>query len=341
MLHSVAALVLDQAAVFEFGVICEVFGLDRSEDGLPVLDFRVCGPEPGVALDTTSGAKIVPEHGLDGLRGVDLVAVGATRLREFPEPVLAALRAAHEAGATVLSVCSGVFVLGAAGLLDGRRCTVHWKSVDELRARHPEAIIDPDVLFVDDGDLITSAGTAAGIDACLHLVRRELGSAVVNGIARRMVVPPQREGGQRQYVDQPIPACSTDALSPVLQWMLEHLDDDHSVAALADRAGMSARSFARKFTAETGTTPVRWLTLQRVLRAQRLLEDTELPVEEIARLCGFGASALLRHHFRQQVGVAPADYRRTFRGVGRIVSGTGWCDLCVSFAGRGRAWVTM
>ncbi|GAY11257.1 helix-turn-helix domain-containing protein [Pseudonocardia sp. N23] len=313
MLRSVAALVLDELAVFEFGVICEVFGLDRSEDGLPVLDFRVCGPEAHVPLRATSGGVLItPDSGLEGLVGADLVAVGATRLREFPEPVLDALRAAHDAGATILSVCSGVFVLGAAGLLDGRRCTAHWNAVDDLRVRYPLAQVEPDLLFVDEGDLVTSAGTAAGIDACLHLVRRELGSAVVNGIARRMVVPPQREGGQRQYVDQPIPECSVDTLAPVLDWMLEHVDEDHSVAALADRAGMSARTFARRFAAETGTTPVRWLTLQRVLRSQRLLEDTDLSVEEIARECGFGGAALLRHHFRRQVGVSPADYRRSY-----------------------------
>ncbi|RTL62614.1 MAG: helix-turn-helix domain-containing protein [Pseudonocardiaceae bacterium] len=313
MLRSVAALVLDELAVFEFGVICEVFGLDRSEDGLPVLDFRVCGPEAHVPLRATSGGVLItPDHGLEGLQGADLVAVGATRLREFPEPVLDALRAAHAAGATILSVCSGVFVLGAAGLLDGRRCTAHWNAVDDLRERHPLALVEPDLLYVDEGDLVTSAGTAAGIDACLHLVRRELGSAVVNGIARRMVVPPQREGGQRQYVDQPIPECSVDTLAPVLDWMLEHVDQDHSVAALASRAGMSARTFARRFAAETGTTPVRWLTLQRVLRSQRLLEDTDLSVEEIAHECGFGGAALLRHHFRRQVGVSPADYRRSY-----------------------------
>lgn len=317
MLRSVAVLVLPELAVFEFGVICEVFGLDRAEDGLPVLDFRVCGPEADVALRATSGGtRIIPDHGLDGLRGADLVAVGATRLREFPEPVLDALRDAHAAGATILSVCSGVFVLGAAGLLDGRRCAVHWNAVDDLRARYPLAQVDPDVLFVDDGDLVTSAGTAAGIDACLHLVRRELGSAVVNGIARRMVVPPQREGGQRQYVDQPVPECTTDMLAPVLDWMLDNIERDHTVAALATRAGMSGRTFARRFAAETGTTPVRWLTLQRVLRAQRLLEDTGQPVERIARDIGFGSAALLRHHFRRQVGVAPADYRRSFRGCG-------------------------
>jgi transcriptional regulator GlxA family with amidase domain len=313
MLRTVAAIVIDRLAPFEFGVLCEVFGIDRTEEGIPAFEFLVCGERPGEPLATSVGAQLVPAHGLDAVERADLVAVPAAAMREdYPPAVLEALRRAADRGATLLSVCSGAFVLGAAGLLDGRHCTTHWRYGQDLLDRFPSIKLDPDVLFVDDGNIITSAGTAAGIDACLHLVRRELGSNVANVIARRMVVPPQRDGGQRQYVTLPIPECTADSLSPVLTWMLGHLDTEHTVAELARRAQMSERTFARRFVAETGTTPNKWLTMQRVLRARQLLEDTGLSVEEVADECGFGSAALMRHHFHRIVGVAPKDYRRTF-----------------------------
>src|SRR5919109_596842 len=237
-LRSVSALVLDGLAIFEFGVICEVFGIDRSADGVPNFDFKVCGPEPGRPVQTSVGAAITPEHGLDHLVGADLVAIPAisTQFGDFLPEALKAIRAAADSGSIILTVCSGAFVAGAAGLLDGRPCTTHWMHAEELARMYPTAKVDRNVLFVDDGNLITSAGTAAGIDACLHLVRRELGSAAVNVVARRMVVPPQRDGGQRQFVQQPIPVCRSDGLAPVLDWVLEHLEIEHSVSDLARRA---------------------------------------------------------------------------------------------------------
>jgi transcriptional regulator GlxA family with amidase domain len=313
MLKTVAVVLFEDVALFEFGVLAEVFGIDRSDDGVPKLDFRVCALEPGKPLSAMNGTKVIAPHGLEGLLGADLVAIPATRIREdYPPEVLEALRRAAARGATMLSVCTGAFVLGAAGLLDGRQCTTHWRYAKELAEMYPEAKIDPDVLYVDDGDMITSAGTAAGIDACLHLVRRELGSAVATRIARRMVVPPQRDGGQRQYVELPVPECSAESLSPVLTWMLENITVEHPVSSLAHRAAMSDRTFARRFVAETGTTPHKWLSMQRVLHARSLLEETDLGVESIATRSGFGTAALLRHHFRRVVGVAPQDYRRTF-----------------------------
>jgi AraC family transcriptional regulator, transcriptional activator FtrA len=313
MLRTVSVVLIEGAAPFEFGVVCEVFGIDRTEEGVPAFDFRVCGERPGEPLRSEVGVSFVPEHGLAATEDADLVVVPAAPVRgDYPPAVLDALRAAAARGAVLLSVCSGVFILGAAGLLDGRKCTTHWRHVEQLRERFPSASIDGDVLFVDDGDLISSAGTAAGIDACLHLVRRELGSAVAATIARRMVVPPQRDGGQRQFVEMPVPECSGDSLEPVLNWMLQHLDREHTVAALARRAALSERTFARRFVAETGTSPQRWLSAQRVLHARHLLEQTGLTVDEVARAAGFGTPALLRHHFHRAVGVTPTDYRRTF-----------------------------
>ena len=313
MLKTVAAVLIEDFAPFEFGVLCEVFGIDRTEEGVPAFDFKVCGEHPGRPLGANIGFQLIPPHGLDALAEADLIGVAATSRRDgYPPAVLEALRAAAERGATLLSVCSGAYLLGAAGLLDGRTCTTHWRYVDDFARRFPLAKVDPDVLFVDDGSIITSAGTAAGIDACLRLVRRELGSGPANAIARRMVVPPQRDGGQKQYIQLPMPECTGDGLQPVLAWMLENLATEHSVAALARRARMSERTFARRFGTETGTTPHKWLTQQRVLRAQHLLEDTALSIEEIARSTGMGTGALLRHHFRRTVGVTPKDYRLNF-----------------------------
>ncbi len=314
MLSKVAVVLSGNVAMFEFGVVCEVFGLDRRDDGLPLFDFRVCGAEPGKPLPSSSpGIAITPEYGLDELADADLVTIPAYAIDVPPDPrVLEAVSMASASGATVLTVCSGAFLAGAAGLLDGRKCTTHWRYVDRLARMYPTATVDPDVLFVDEGDLITSAGTAAGIDACLHLVRREMGSAAANKIARRMVVPPQRDGGQRQFIERPVPDCDVDSLGDTLRWMQENLELPHTVEELAARSTMSTRTFARRFAAETGTTPVKWLTTQRILLAKQLLEDTTLDLETIAGRCGFGSGALLRHHFQRMVGVAPTEYRRCF-----------------------------
>lgn len=314
MIRTVAVVALDDVAAFELGVICEVFGLDRSADGFPTYRFDVCTVD-GAPVRSTSGFSITPTADLGPVADADLVAVPAAAYqRPVPTPVLDALRAADRRGAILLSVCSGAFVLGAAGLLDGRACTTHWKYADELARRHPTARVQCDSLYVHDGNVLTGAGTAAGIDACLHLVRQEHGSALATKLARRMVVPPHRDGGQAQYIETPIAASPTaTTLEPVLAWMQAHLDVPASVDDLAARAHMAPRTFARRFRAETGTTPHDWLTGQRVLRARQLLEETGLGVEAVARHCGFGDAATLRHHFTRRVGATPQAYRSTFR----------------------------
>ncbi|MEU7927341.1 helix-turn-helix domain-containing protein [Micromonospora sp. NPDC049801] len=314
MLRSVAVLALDQVAPFELGVLAEVFGTDRTADGFPAYRFDVCSPD-GVAVRTSAGFHLTPNADLAPLEEADLVAVPAHgQGTVVPDCVLDALRRADARGAHLISVCSGAFLLGEAGLLDDRECTTHWRYVDELQRRHPRARVRCNSLYVQDGRLLTSAGTAAGIDACLHLVRQVHGSATATRLARRMVVPPHRDGGQSQYVEAPIPkAPEAPTLEPVLEWLMGHLDRTITVEELAARAGMAPRTFARRFRAETGTTPHDWLTNQRVLLARRLLEETPLSVEAVADQAGFGDAAALRHHFSRRVGATPHSYRTTFR----------------------------
>lgn len=315
-LSRVAVLVPPGIAPFEFGVVCEVFGIDRTARGGPDFDFHVCATRPGPGphtVPTSLGFTLQVDEGLEAADDADLVVVPAAADHGTPpRAVLDALRRAHDRGAWVLSVCSGAFVLGHAGLLAGRRCTTHWMYADELARRFPTARVDPQVLYVEDDRVVTGAGTAAGIDACLHLVRRTRGAAAAAVIARRMVVPPHRDGGQAQYIEMPVPCCDSDSLRPVLDWLEQHLEDEVTVDDLATRALMSPRTFARRFHAEVGTTPGAWLTRQRVLRAQQLLETTELSVEEVAQRSGFGTAAVLRHHFSRLLATSPLAYRRRF-----------------------------
>src|SRR5450755_998604 len=320
MLRNVAVVVLDGFSPFELGVVCEVFGSDRSDDGLPVYDFAVVAGEPG-PLRSDTGFTLQTSFGLERISEADLIAVPAMSgdlarcaSGQLPEPLLAALRDGVDRGARVLSVCTGAFILGAAGLLDGRRCTTHWQHAGELARAFPAARVDPSVLYVDDDPVITSAGTAAGIDACLYLVRKEQGSRVANGIARRMVVPPHRDGGQAQYVVQPVAPSCDGTLRDLLEWLRGHLDQTLTVRQLAARANMSERTLARRFVQDTGTTPQRWLTGQRILLAQQLLEESDATVDAIAERSGFGNATALRHHFRVWRGTTPNAYRRLFQG---------------------------
>ena len=313
MLRKVVCLVLPGTAPFEFGVVCEVFGVDRSATGGPSFDFDIATADPG-PVPLSLGFPIAVENDLSIAADADLIAVPAHMIGmdSVDERYLEVIRAAVDRGAWVLSVCSGAFALAQAGVLDGRRATTHWMHTDRLARHFPEVEVDPDVLFVQDGTIVTSAGTAAGIDAALHIVRLEYGAAATNVIARRMVVPPQRDGGQAQYITAPVPEHRADSFAEVTDWMLQNLDQDLTVDQLARRALMSSRTFARRFRADLGTTPAAWMNRQRILRAQQLLEQTTEGLEEIARLAGFGTAAVMRHHFLKVLQTTPTAYRRTF-----------------------------
>jgi transcriptional regulator GlxA family with amidase domain len=311
--RSVAVLGIADMSAFELGVACEVFGTDRSDRSIPLWDFALCLDAPG-PLRSRSGFTVDSPYGLDRLAGADLVIVPCWPHLDTPPsaPLADALRAAHDRGAWILGFCSGTFALAYAGLLEGRRATTHWFYADRFRARFPAVELDPDVLYVADTPVMTSAGTSAAVDLSLQVLREVDGPEIANAVARRMVVPPHRDGGQAQFVEHPLPADGQHDLTDLLAWMTEHLADELTVAGLARRTHLSERTFARRFRAETGTTPHHWLTWQRVLLAQRLLETTELDVDQVARRCGFGGAATLRHHFIGRVGTSPQRYRRTF-----------------------------
>jgi transcriptional regulator GlxA family with amidase domain len=277
----------------------------------PWYDLALCGPKA-----VRAGRFLLePDHGLDELPRADTVIVPgwADIDQEPPADLVDAVRAAHEAGARVASLCTGAFVLAAAGLLDGRRATTHWHVSDLFRRMFPRVELDPDVLFVDDGEILTSAGAASGIDICLHIVRRDHGSELANRVARRCVVPPLREGGQAQYIEQPVPEPSTASTAATRDWALARLGDPLTLTDLAAHAGMSLRTFARRFNDEVGLSPGRWIVQQRVARARHLLEASDLSVDRIAGEVGFATGASLRQHLQATIGVSPQTYRRTFQ----------------------------
>ncbi|MFD7445674.1 GlxA family transcriptional regulator [Streptomyces sp. NPDC059909] len=294
------------------GIVTEVFG--PHGETLPGFDFALCTDRPG-PVPTDLGLALTITHGLDRLASADLViALPWAGFRTPPTPaVLDALSAAHERGALVAAHCVGAFALAAAGLLDGRRATTHWRFAELLARRHTNVTVEPDALYIDEGRIITGAGAAAGFDLCLHLLRREYGAAMANAVARDVVLPSHRDGGQAQYLAAPVPEdCRDERLAEVLAWARENLHEPLPVAELARRALMSKRSFARRFTAATGTTPHAWLRSLRLSSAEELLETTDLPVQEIAHRVGYGSAAVLREQFVRRRGVPPHSYRRSF-----------------------------
>ncbi|MFE2276489.1 helix-turn-helix domain-containing protein [Streptomyces sp. NPDC059454] len=308
---TVALAVTDGMLHFELSVAHEVFGTAPAGVPGPWYDLVVCGP----GAVRAGRFRLDPDHGLDRLPYADTVIVPgwADVDEEPPADLLDAVRAAHEAGARVASLCTGAFVLAAAGLLDGRRATTHWAHTRVLAERHPRVTVDPDVLYVDNGSVLTSAGKAAALDLCLHLVRLDHGSSVANTLARRLVVPPHRHGGQAQFVATPVPPPGNHPLAELLPWVLERLDQPLTVEDLARRARMSSRNLGRHFRSVTGTTPLQWLLTQRIRHAQELLETTDDGIDSIAAATGMGTATTLRRHFNRTVGVPPDTYRRTFR----------------------------
>jgi transcriptional regulator GlxA family with amidase domain len=311
----VAVVVYDGLAMFEFGVACDVFGLDRSERyGVPWYRLLVCAAEAG-PVRSDAGLELVAPHGLGPIDRASTVVVPPTQHPErVSEEVLRALRRAYERGARVLSLCTGAFVLAAAGLLDGRSVTTHWEDAAELARRHPDASVDPNVLYVEDGAILTSAGSAASIDLCLYVVQRDFGAEIAARLARELVIPLHRDGEQAQYIDKPLPVVTeSEQFLETLVWMQEHLNEALTVDELARRALMSRRTFQRHFEAATGTTPYRWLLRGRIELAQRLLETSDLAVDAVAEASGFVGAANLRKHFAAILRTSPQAYRRAFR----------------------------
>ncbi len=307
----VVAIAYDGLCTFEFAIAVELFGLPRPEMS-SWYQFQVCSAEAG-PLAAVGGVRITADAGIDALdRAGTIVIPGWRDIREPPAPDLVdALKAAHARGARLVSICSGVFVLAATGLLDGRRATTHWRYAEALAAMFPKIRVDPDVLYVDEGALLTSAGGAAGIDLCLHVVRRDFGARVANQVARRLIIVPHRDGDQAQFVDRPIPPAGT-RFAPLFDWARRHLDEVLTIERLAARAAMSPRNFIRRFREATGSSPVDWLIGERVARARDLLETTSMSIEQVATSCGFGSTDTLRHHFRTRLKLSPRRYRERF-----------------------------
>lgn len=312
--HRVVALCLDGLVAFDLAAPAQAFGLAARPGGEPLYEFSSCSPG-GAEVRTTSGFGVTPAAGLGALRRADSVVVPAYANLFEPPPAAAldALRAAARRGARLLSVCTGAFALAHAGLLDGRRAATHWAWAGELARRFPAVAVDPDALYVDEGEVMTSAGVSAGIDLSLYAIRKDFGAAAGERVARHMVAAPHREGGQAQFA-KPAAAEAGGSLEPTRRWAEERLEQPLDVAAMAGHAGVSPRTFARRFRAETGTTPLQWLLGRRVLAARRLLEESDLPVETVAWRCGFGNAASLRDHFRRATATTPTAYRRAFSG---------------------------